>query len=166
MTMTTNDQNDSSIEFTPIRGFDATATPPEAPAGSWQLAFTVTKRSVTREGGFPMLTLDVTLETANDEENKASEGTHLRDWITMYPAGMQGKTATAARIAGERLVALAEALGFDPGPRGGVIPQDITSFADLDGLVAAIDGQRATGWTRVDKRGKTVLEYRAPKRRN
>lgn len=165
MTMT-SENNDISSDFTPIRGFDATSTPPEAPAGEWGVTFAVTKRSATKEGGFPMLTLDVTLETANDEDNKASEGTHLRDWLTIYPPGMQGKQATAARIAGERLVALAEALGFDPGPRGGVIPQDITSFADLDGLVAAIDGQRATAWTRVDKRGKTVLEYRAPKRRN
>lgn len=169
MTMSTQ-SDDVTLDFSPIRGYSAGDVPAEAPEGSWTALFTVAKRGATQDKGdgmrFPMLTLDVKLETANEEENAFAEGTHLKEWIVIYPPGLGGKTNMLDRLSKERLAAIGEALGFDP---ASVLPADITTLGDLDQLVSAIDGNRGNIWTKVVPDKKTGekrvrIFYSAPKR--
>jgi hypothetical protein len=166
----TQQAEDVTVEFTPIENFNASDIPPEAPDGQWTALFSVTKRSATQDKGdgmrFPMLSLDIKLESAEDSENAYAEGTHLKDWLVVYPSGLGGKYTQLERMGKERLDALGKALGFDP---ASVISGNISTFADLDGLVAAIDGNRASVWTsaKTERSGekKTRVYYSAPKRR-
>lgn len=156
--------DDVSVEFAPIRGFKATEIPPDAPKGQWVGAFQVVKKSLTKDKGdgmrFPMLTLGITLESAEEPENESYAGVRLNDWLIFYPNGHKNQ-----KRAKERIAAVGEALGFDP---DAVIPADITSFDDLQPLVDAIDGQKAAVWTYLrnqDGENVTQIAYSAPRRR-
>ncbi len=159
---------ETRIEFPPISGYDASEIPPVAPAGQWVGLFSVVKKSLAKDKqngdvpSFPMLTLKVKLESAEDADNESYVGAELNEWLIIYPNGHKNQ-----RQAKEKMEAVAAALGF---ATKDVIPRSITSLDDLNDLVAAIDGQRAAVWTWIkeDKNTHekvTQLAFAAPKSR-
>ncbi len=134
----------SDVTFLPVETGDMREVPADAPAGSWTATCAV-KKSKTKKDSYPMLVLEWRLTAAHQEENEASVGAKVTDFLTFFPG-----THPATRMARQRLLELCTALDID-------VPTttSIKSWSDLEDFIDSLEGAQGEIYTTVAPRKDT-----------
>jgi hypothetical protein len=153
--MATN--SEKTLDFAPV-DYDINAMPPPAPEGEWVARISEVKIQPTAKGKFPMLIVEWTLESTDEEEHMSSLGAVIPDFLVFFPANHKG-----ARMGKLRMRALCEKVGVD----FDIVPTKIGSKSDLEEFVNALkETDKVTVWTVVGKDNnnddRTSIVYSKP----
>jgi hypothetical protein len=153
-----NNKPEKVHAFKPIN-FDVKTSEPEAQVGQYEAIIHEIKVTKTSTDGYPMLIVEWKLDSAEDEENKKSEGATVPDFIALFPEG-----DSKGRMGKLRLRQLCEGLEIDLD----TIPTRIEEPSDFDDFIKVAKRQRMTVWVthRTDKSTNEVrvgVAYAAPK---
>lgn len=160
-TMSTNGSGDSkqTLTYRPVK-FNAGQILPDLPVGEFQAVILPGKVKVKpMKAGYPMLTVNMRVTGAADEENAHYTGSQTTARVIFWPDAAGFKANASKRT----LANLCEQAGVDLD----IIPSEISSDEDLLPLCQALEGQNVTIWTSHRTNAQTnetqvEVSFRAP----